>query len=79
MEKQTYLNTAAVNQALEVKGVKIKKAIEVAGLKSSMGYTMIRDGLLPKDEKIRSNALKKLAEFLNLKVGELVIELDSAA
>jgi len=71
------LNTELVRQRIEDKGLKQIWVIQKTGLATTVGYQMLREGLLPKNEAKRKIALEKLAEILGVNQKDLILHLEA--
>lgn len=73
------LNVPVVGKAIRDKGIRSIWLIGQMGMGRGAGYTLLRNGILPKDEKVRNLALGKLSEILELEPASLVIRLGEQA
>lgn len=67
------LDTELVQRRISERGLKTIWVIKKCGLKRTVGYQMIRDGLLPKDTDKRNDALEKLCRLLGLQVPQILV------
>lgn len=71
------LDAGLVGRLMAQKGLKRSWVCSQMGLGQSAGYMMLRDGLLPKDNEVRTRAVEKLAEVLGVGVGDLLLHLEA--
>lgn len=69
------LNVPKVGKAIRDKGIRSIWLIGQMGMGRGAGYTLLRNGTLPVDPTVRSRALAKLSEILELEPASLVIRL----
>jgi predicted DNA-binding transcriptional regulator AlpA len=67
------LDAPKAQKLIESKGLKTKWVVQQMGLARTTGYYMLQDGRLPKDDKMRSTAVRALAEILGVKESDLLI------
>lgn len=71
------LRADKVRQLVRDKGLKQNWVSEQIGLKKTAGHLMFRDGLLPKDDEVRNDVLKKLSKLLGVEVSEILLRLEA--
>lgn len=70
------LNAEKLQGLLDKKGLRQKWVIEQVGLKSTAGHMLFRNGLLPKDEGLRTAVLKRLSEILGVDAHKLLLRFE---
>lgn len=72
------LNVELVDMLMRERGLRRCLVLREAGMTRTAGYTMFREGLLPKDQAKRERALKVLSDKLGLNESELTVRLELA-
>ena len=67
------LDVRKVNKLIDERGLKRAWLIKKIGLKRTAGNALLRDGLLPKDSKVRENALTALTQQLGVEVRQILL------
>jgi ribosome-binding protein aMBF1 (putative translation factor) len=71
------LNTELVQRMRESRGMSHKWLVQHVGLKTTAGYYLLKEGLLPKDPTLRKSVLKKLSALFGVDEDELVLRLQA--
>jgi hypothetical protein len=73
-DRMEILNVPLVGKTIRDKGIRSIWLIGQMGMGRGAGYTLLRNGTLPKDPEVRDRALAKLSEILGLEPSSLVIQ-----
>lgn len=71
------LNVEEVNKMIDQHGWKRSWVIEQIGATRTVGYALLRDGMLPKSSRRKREVLGKLSQLLGVEVPQILLTLEA--